>query len=188
MIRILTAILVIGLLSCNTPSPRTEIKVLDFGAFTIKTPTSWEKFEKAGVDSYLGGIALDEGDTLNFDLGWYSNKLYEYEPTILDSSMLPSLDTSMIDTSEVIFVKSKARIDPDVYRKNNVLWDTIDGRSAKIVFPRKSGQGTTGVYIDSLWVSGSAIDRFNLYGLNLHPANEKKVLQALKTLKFKSSR
>ena len=76
-------------------------------------------------------------------------------------------------------------VDPDKYRKNNVLWDTIDGRKAKIVYPRKSGIGTTGVYIDSLWVSGSQVDRFNLYGKNLKPGNEKKVLQALRTLKFR---
>ena len=77
------------------------------------------------------------------------------------------------------------RVDPDKYRKNNVSWDTIDGRKAKIVYPRQSGIGTTGIYIDSLWVQGSDVDRFNLYGENLKPENEKKVLAALRTLKFR---
>lgn len=45
--------------------------------------------------------------------------------------------------------------------------------------------GITGIYIDSLWESGSDIDKFNLYGNNLKTENEKIFLQAIKTLKFK---
>lgn len=188
MTKLVTAIVIIGLLACNQQTSKGETKVLDFGAFTIDVPMSWEQVEKTGVDSYVGAIVLEYGDTLNFDLGWYSNKLYEFDPTILDSSIISSLDTSMIDTSNVIFVRNRLKVDPDSYRRNNVRWDTIDGRKAKIVFPRRSGVGTTGIYIDSLWISGSDVDRFNLYGENLEPTNEKKVLQALKTLKFRKNK
>lgn len=185
MKKLLIAIIVIGLTACNQTKPKGDTKTMNFISFTIETPKSWKQIEKRGIDSYVGCIAIDDTDTLNFDLGWYSNKLYEYDPTILDSSMIGSIDTSMLDTSEVIFVKNRMGIDPDRYRKNNVLWDTIDGRKAKIVYTRQPGIGTTGVYIDSLWVSDSGIDRFNLYGNNLKPENEKKVLQALQTLKFR---
>jgi hypothetical protein len=69
--------------------------------------------------------------------------------------------------------------------KNTITWETIDGRNAKIVYPKQSGNGTTGIYIDSLWREGAvSVDKFNLYGVNLEPANEKVLLQALKTLKF----
>ena len=182
--KIIPGILFLFLISCTDSKPKSDRQILDFGSFTIQTPNGWTKIKAQGVDSYVGRIAIDNTDTLHFDLGWYSNKLYEYEPTILDSSMIGSIDTSMIDLSEVIFVKNRMRVDPDKYKKNNVSWDTIDGRTAKIVFPRKSGIGTTGIYIDSLWQSGSDIDRFNLYGDNLKPTNEKIFLQALKTLKF----
>lgn len=185
MKKFLTAIIVIGLTACNQAKPKVDIKTMDFGSFTIETPKSWTAIKERGVDSYVGSIAIDNKDTLSFDLGWYSNRLNEYDPTILDSSMMAHIDTSMVDTSEVIFVKNRMRVDPDKYRKNNVSWDTIDGRKAKIVYPRQSGIGTTGVYIDSLWVSGSDVDRFNLYGENLKPENEKKVLQVLRTLKFR---
>ena len=53
--------------------------------------------------------------------------------------------------------------------------------------PIKPGIGTTGIYIDSLWQAGSHIDKFNLYGTNLKPHNEKAVLAAFKTLKFNKS-
>lgn len=185
MNKLTTAIIIIGLSACNQPTPKGDTKTIDFGSFTIETPQTWKPIEEKGIDSYVGRIAIDSTDTLSFDLGWYSNKLYEYDQAFLDSSMIGSIDTNFVDPNAVVFVKDRMRVDPDKYRKNNVSWDTIDGRKAKIVYPRQSGIGTTGIYIDSLWVKGSDIDRFNLYGENLKPENEKKVLQALRTLKFR---
>jgi hypothetical protein len=66
-----------------------------------------------------------------------------------------------------------------------VKWDTIDGRKAKIVSPKQPGNGITGIYIDSLWQTGNVVDRFNLYGINLKPENERIFLDALNTLRFK---
>jgi hypothetical protein len=185
MKKLLTAIIVIGLFACNQSTLKGDTKTMDFGSFTIETPQAWKPIEQKGVDSYVGEIAIDSTDTLSFDLGWYSNKLYEYDQAFLDSSMIGSIDTNFVDPTAVIFVKDRMRVDPDKYRKNNIKWDTIDGRKVKIVYPRQSGIGTTGVYIDSLWVSGSDVDRFNLYGENLKPENEKKLLEALRTLKFR---
>lgn len=158
-------------------------QTLDFGSFSIETPNSWTKIKANGTDSYVGRIAIDKTDTLDFDLGWYSNTLTEFEPQIVERSVLKS--NPNIDTAELIIVESRKGVDPDKYKKNNISWDTIDGRKSKIVYPRISGAGTTGIYIDSLWKQGSDIDRFNLYAQNLKPANEKLFLQALKTLKFK---
>lgn len=187
MNKLLTAIIVIGLTACKQPKSKSDTKTMDFGAFTIETPQSWQQIKESGTDSYVGRIAIDEKDTLSFDLGWYSNTLTESDPVIMDRSMLQHFERigQPLDTSEMIIVESRKGIDPDNYKKQKVAWDTIDSRRAKIVYPRKSGSGITGVYIDSLWVSGSDVDHFNLYGDNLKPENEKKVLQALQTLKFK---
>lgn len=178
-ILVLLFLLIIG---CNDSKPKADKQTLDFDSFTIETPNGWTKIKAQGADSYVGRIAIDNTDTLDFDLGWYSNTLTEPEPQIIERSMLRNMD--VVDTSQFIIVDISKGIDPDKYKKNNVLWDTIDGRKAKIVFPRKSGIGTTGIYIDSLWQSGSDVDRFNLYGNNLKPENEKRFLLALKTLKF----
>lgn len=184
MLKLITAILIFGLFACNQTPINTDTKILDFGLFTIETPKSWTQIKEQGIDSYGGRIAIDNKDTLDFDLGLYSNDLYEYDPTILDSSMMKDIDTSRTNIHEIIFVKKRMSVDPDKYRKNNILWDTIDEHKAKIVYPRQTGIGTTGVYIDSLWVSNLGIDKFNLYGDNLKPENEKKVLEVLRTLKF----
>ena len=182
--KIIPGLLLLFIIGCADKKPKADNQTLDFGSFSIVTPNGWTKIKAQETDSYVGRIVIDSTDTLDFDLGWYSNKLNEYEPTILDSNMIGSIDTSMVDTKDIIFVRNRMRVDPDKFKKNNFSWDTIDGRKTKIVFPRKSGIGTTGIYIDSLWQSGSDIDRFNLYGDNLKPANEKLLLQALRTLKF----
>jgi len=180
----LSVLFLVGLFACRQSPPKQSTKILDFGAFTINTPASWEQIKERGADSYVGRIALDKKDTLDFDLGWYSDKLEETDPVILDSVMLSDMDTSSANFREIIFVKSRMSVDIDKYRKNNVSWDTIDGRSAKIVYPRKTGIGTTGIYIDTVRVGRIGVDRFNLYGTNLSPDNETKVLAAIRTLKF----
>jgi hypothetical protein len=185
MRKLLAAINIIGLFACNQSATKGDTKTMDFGSFTIETPQSWKQIKVMGIDSYVSGIAIDSADTLSFDLGWYSNNLYEYDQAFFDSSMIGLIDTNFVDPDAVVFVKDRMRVDPDKYRKNNVSWDTIDGRKAKIIYPRKSGIGTTGIFIDSLWVQGSDVDRFNLYGENLKPENEKKLLAALRTLKFR---
>jgi hypothetical protein len=122
----------------------------DFGQFTIEVPGTWDKVKRQGIDSYVGQIAIDRTDTLNFDLGWYSSDLTE--------------DPNLQDTT---------------------LSTTIDHRKATIVRPKKSGLGTTGVVIDSLWVAGSGIDRFQINGHNLKSDNQRLFLEAIKTLRFK---
>jgi hypothetical protein len=181
---ILPAIIGIVLTSCNQTQPESDTKTLDFGAFTIETPRTWKQIKAKSIDSYAGRIAIDDKDTLDFDLGWYSNTLTEYEPQIIERSFLQHMKQP-IDTTEFIIVDSRKSVDPDKYKKNNISWDTIDGRKAKIIYPRRSGIGTTGVYIDSLWVSGLDVHRFNLSGDNLKPENEKKVLETIRTLKFR---
>lgn len=166
MFKFITPILIFGLLACNQKPTNSNTKILEFGPFTIETPKSWTKIKELGTDSYVGKIAIDNKDTLDFDLGWYSNKLYETDVTILDSSMMNLVDTNAVNFYSILFVKNKNLVDPDKYRKNNISWDTIDGYRAKIVYPRQSGIGITGVYIDSLWQAGSDVDRFNLYGTN----------------------
>lgn len=181
--KIILGLLLLLSIGCADSKPKADKQTLDFGSFTIETPNGWTKIKAQGIDSYVGQIAIDNTDTLHFDLGLFSNTLTEHEPQIIERSMLQHF-ANPIDTAEFIIVDSRKGIDTDKYKKNNFLWDTIDGRKAKIVFPRQAGIGTTGIYIDSLWQSGSEVDRFNLYGDNLKPLNEKLLLEALRTLKF----
>ena len=68
--------------------------------------------------------------------------------------------------------------------KNKRTFEIIDNKKATIIRPKKSGFGTTGIFIDSLWIAGSGVDRFQLNGHNLRTANEEALLKALRTIKF----
>lgn len=121
-------------------------------------------------------------DTLYFDLSMYSNSLTEPNIQIITRQMIEESD---LDSSGFVVVKDimSMNVDADLYRKQNVSWDTIDSRRAKIVFPRISGKGTTGVYIDSLWGNSPKV-RFNLHGADLKTQAEKELLKAIRTLRF----
>ena len=170
--------------ACQRPKPNEETVSMDFGSFPLEAPKSWKKLAGESVDSYVGLVVIDSTDTLHFDYGWYSSTLAEAEPLILERALLKNM-REPVDTNEFNIVESRLGIDVDDFRKNNVSWDTIDGRKAKIIFPRRSGRGMTGVYISNVWEASGDITRFNLYGENLKTANEKTVLEVLQTLKFR---
>ncbi|WP_147430567.1 hypothetical protein [Sphingobacterium puteale] len=175
------SVLTILIVGCKDPS---RTKTMDFGLFTLEVPYKWQQVKQNGIDSYVGAIAVDNTDTLYFDLGMYSNSLTEHNIEIITRQMM---EESATDSSDYIIVKDMPildfDLDADLYRKQNVSWDTIDNRRAKIVFPRISGKGMTGVYICSLWGNSSKV-RFNLHGSNLKAQTEEDLLKAIKTLRF----
>lgn len=164
---------------CKDPS---RTKTMDFGLFTLEVPYKWQQVKQNGIDSYIGAIAVGNTDTLYFDLGLYSNSLTEPNIQVITREMIEEND---LDSSDFVVVNDimSMNIDADLYRKQNVSWDTIDNRRAKIVFPRISGKGMTGVYIGSLWGNSSKV-RFNLHGSNLKAQTEQDLLKAIKTLRF----
>jgi hypothetical protein len=184
MQKLLIAIIVAGLTACSETQQKGESKTMDFGSFTIEAPQSWTAIKEKGFDSYVGRIAIDDTDTLEFDLGWYSNDLTEYQEVKMGDGKtyyISSYDTAFSPT--LVDSANKEKV-----VKSKISWDTLAGRQAKILSPIKPGIGTTGIYIDSLWRAGSDIDKFNLYGTNLKPQNNEAVLAAFRTLKFHNRR
>lgn len=76
---------------------------------------------------------------------------------------------------------SKLNVDISTHDINIVK---IDNKKAKIVKPKGFGQGTTGVYFDSLEVS--KINKFQISGTGLSKKNQKRFLSAIETLTFKN--
>jgi len=131
------------------------------------------------MDSYVGGIAIDSTDTVHFDLGFYSNDLSEY--IILQEAGIRSY---VIKVSPHDYIIKSDSLSIDSLVKSSIRWERRENRKLKIVIPKKTGVGTTGIYIDSLWKVGNDNYKFNLYGTNLKPLNEANFLKAIETLKF----
>lgn len=67
-----------------------EIRNLEFGSFSLKTPNNWSKFELQGIDSYIGGITNGK-DSLVFDFGLYSYS-FQYENPELHNYSIDTLN------------------------------------------------------------------------------------------------
>jgi hypothetical protein len=145
---------------------------------------------KGGVNSFVGYILLDQNDTVVFDLGWYSGTLNEeLKYTVRKGEVF--LKNEKTSTRERIFYDYYGKadtIDLEKFHVNRFYYAKIDNRRAKIVQPKKSGHGITGIAIDSLWVSGDDVDRFQMSGVDLDSANERKLLEAFGTLKFRKEK
>lgn len=166
---------------------KSETKELDFGKFTIEVPKTWNKIDRKGIDSDVGEISTDNNDTISFDLGRYSNDLTEETSYQIDEGNVYVIDLEKSTANESFYkYYGKAdTVDLKKFLKNEYEYDTIDHKRAKIVKPRITGNGTTGIFFDSLWVSGSGVDRLQLSGYNLKSLNQKKLLMAIRTIKFR---
>lgn len=77
------ALILLTLGCSHSPNNGSGFKTLDLHTFTIEVPNSWTYFPIQGLDSYVGGVAIGNGDTLTFDYGYYSNQLKEVGPESL---------------------------------------------------------------------------------------------------------
>ena len=159
------------LLATIIVSSCSDTKTLNFESFSIEVPKTWEPVQAEGIDSYVGQIAIDEQDTLSFDLGWYSNELRD------EVYLFEKYAEEIVQSDNSLSV-------PEHLKRNRNIFTKIDSRTAKIVEPKQAGNGITGVYFDSLWAVGNNNLRFQLSGHDLKPENQKAVLEAVKTLKF----
>lgn len=143
-----------------TPTP-TKPRSNNNPPVTNRTPTSWQFVD---ANSFM----------LSLPPGWKFNKLQG------------------IDSYVGEFVGDGARLGFDFGWYSNslaedndsnhiVTYETIDGYRAKIVIPRITGSGTTGVYFGNL---GNQ-NRFNLYGTNFSSSQQETALKIFRTLKIK---
>ena len=155
-------LLILSLLSCsvsnNTINTRTIKFSSAFGNFTMQAPREWTWTDIPGEPSFDGKIAMSDGDTLQFSLGFWSS--------LLKGDKL----TSWEDLDEYIQAKK--------YKSK------IDGYDAYVITPADSSRHICRLYIDSLYGNGQAITKFDIFGKHLSEANNKLFFQTVETIKF----
>ena len=187
--RTMKSLLIIPILFFLTSSEDT--KILDAKAFTMEVPNAWNYIPRQGIDSFIGEIAIDNKDTLSFDYGLYSSYLEEDCDCYVsndDSIFVRDYERDKIDTTKSAHYKfysvgGKEKLKE--FEKNNApYYDEIAGLKVKIVTPKKSGTGTTGVVFEQINQKNGI--RFQISGYNLHPRNQEAFLKAMKTIRFKN--
>ncbi|MDH1881551.1 hypothetical protein ACTS91_16500 [Empedobacter falsenii] len=177
-------------LSCDSKQQSNNYKILNFKSFSIQTPNEWKKIELQGIDSYVGGLVTKNNDTITFDMGYYSNNLEDKMPIIMDSVLWESTSVEMKENYEkegFVMVKDFQKVDNDIYRTTNIIWDTIDGLKCKIKYPIIFGKGITGVYFDSISQNNYNMNKkLRLSGENLNIEEQNELIKAIRTIKFKN--
>ena len=84
-------------------------------------------------------------------------------------------------TFDLGWYSNELKVDPTTH---DIDFMTIDNKRAKIVKPKNLGQGTTGVYFDSLETTKT--NKFHMSGTGLSSENQKLLLTAIESLKFKN--
>ena len=156
------------LLSCKVK--KSDVHILDFGKFTIETPSTWKKFIGTGEDSFIGRIEMGSLQFASFECGFNCDNLEEF--------LKEKTDTAH---SFIIYPPLSA---PDGLGKSKAEFKVINGRKAKIVIPLKPGDGVTGAYFDSIVDTKAVILQLEISGENLSQKNQKSFLRAIKTIKF----
>jgi hypothetical protein len=170
------------------PKEKATTATLDFQHFTIDIPITWQPLGiREGAGTYVGYILMDGGDSVIFDQGWYPGAPEEeLKYTIRKKDVF--VRNEKTSTREQIYwdyYGPADTVDVENLRIHKTSWITVDNRRAKVIRPKQTGRGITGIYIDSISVSGNDIDQFRMSGLNLDSANQRKLLKAFGTLKFK---
>ena len=95
------------IISCSSK----EHKKIDFGKFSMTVPSDWNKYDRKGIDSYVGGIITNNKDTLNFDYGQYSGDASNCFPMVYDKETLAELS----DKELKLLPKTKHLIVEDIF-------------------------------------------------------------------------
>tara|TARA_R110000796_G_scaffold71409_3_gene162075 strand:- start:65085 stop:65642 length:558 start_codon:yes stop_codon:yes gene_type:complete len=171
--------LAVSLFACETEG----FKLMDFEKFEMEVPSDWEIIQLKGIDSYVGGVITSEGDTLIFDLGWFSQDVEERDIAFeMDESYLENWkpnEEGMIPNDSAFIRAYKPH--------HSYQYDSIDCFKVKFVTPLDTLGGFSGVFIDSLKVDGVDVTKFNFYGWGLSDRTEKEFIAALKTISFSNS-
>ena len=153
---------------------------MDYGEFQINVPSDWKALSMQGIDSDVGGLITSEGDTLVYDLGWYT-----FDPEEEDVEFQYNLVYM-----EGLKADQEADIDSLFERRINIkhTYETvdIDCFKAKLVTPIDSLGLFTGVYIDSINVSDNGVTKFGFYGTELSKRTKEEFITAIRSISFRN--
>jgi phage gp36-like protein len=113
----------------------------------------------------------------------YSNSLKYYPPTIAPLKKKEMILNFGLKESEVIFLDkdSITEKDREFYKNRIELIETINGKKAKIVLPKKGEIGIGGIHFENIENN----NKLTIYGRNLNNEKSMKLIEVIKTVKFK---
>ncbi|AMM50396.1 hypothetical protein TH61_03260 [Rufibacter sp. DG15C] len=178
-------ILLIICASCRK-NENHEFQTVDFEAFQVDLSKTWRVVDLKGIDSHIKAIVTEDGDTLQFDYGFYSGALEEESLKVYPANLRKIFIERGRDTTGFIFLDKEivSSSDLEPYRKQRLENKIIDGFRASIMTPKKPGTGITGVYFDSLGNGPIGNIQLRFSGNNLKPKNSVLFLKSINTIRI----
>lgn len=171
--------------SCNDNKGKSVYRI---ASLSITAPKNFRMDTGKDIDSYVAYLINTETkDTFHIEYGDQKTifKLYERLPVVLASEEKQKLITQMgrIPTSDEVLFSEYPQEDTEqrIFDKNYYMYDTINGIIAKIVQPKRSGNGITGMYVPKLKDGNS----FSIYAVNLDSSSHIEAIKMFKGIKYK---
>ena len=166
----------------------TEYKTKENIDFSLKIPKTWKEIEVSGIDSDVMVFVNSLNDTITSDYGWHSNSLKDEDlPAIftkIEFNELSENEKVNLKENEYIIIEDYNNFDYNSITKSVSEIYKIDNRKAKVVVPKISGKGITGVYFEKLYKERGGFMNLNLYGYNVNKETEVEILNVISTIKF----
>ncbi len=142
---------VILIVSSCTTNKKEYSKTIDFKAFKIDVPISWDTLSQQGIDSYSSIIITNTNDTIEVSYGQYEGG-FEDVPFLHPYSLKLKFDSLHEDYPKGIIFSKNYMLDLNqaVFLNEYYYYDTVDGFNVKIMLPKKIEHGKFGIYFDSL--------------------------------------
>ncbi len=178
------SILIILILLFSCGSDKYSLKEYAVGLISIAAKDKSTLSELKGIDTYVAKLKVDK-DTFHIEYGKGIYKLNEPSPTIFPFDQKENIEklsgTRITEANEVRFSETAEEDrEQNIFSKQYYLYDTINGIIAKIVQPKKIGDGVTGLYIYKLKDGNS----LSIYAKNLDSSSHLEALQMFRTIKY----
>lgn len=174
---VLILILLSILFGCKSETNKT----INFDVFEITVPSNWQKIDIEGIDNYVGGIELNDKDTVFFDYG-NNTALIDDAIMVEDIKKYSKMKQEGFYVENFIFSKTP-NLDQNqgIFHKEYYIYDTINGFIPKVKIPKKIGNGLTAICFDSVNVKR---ERLYMYAKNLDTLEQFQLLKAFKTIRI----
>lgn len=171
-------------LSCQTRTISEQ--TLDLSYLTAKAPNTWSLIKLQGADSNIQGILTDKGDTLFLDYGPYSWSFDDVQVPVRSLEQKRVFDSTNFHYSKHTVFSKVPEIDEAqaIHLKEYFLYDTINGKRAKIILPKLIGQGRIGIHFSDIEQKGI---KLTIYGHDLDTLQQFAVYKLFQSIRFRKN-
>lgn len=138
---------------------KNETQNLDFTKFNASVPLSWRKINlKGAIDSEVTGILTDKNDTIIVEIGKFSDPFNEIVE-VRSLKLKAEYDSVKFRYPSSMIFSENPEIDQaqGLYLKEYFFYENIDGKKAKLGFPKLFRNGRCLLHISNFDKLGNSL-------------------------------